>query len=170
MLFRIRAEQASAPLLHGCGLSLSLPPLSCSCSCFLSLSRSSVSLTSSLLLSSSLLLCSMNPRGVSSRNITHGTPRLPVSLHPLTPVIPLHRGVHPLCPPTQAIPRPPSAALASRPRNIKLTPPYFSLNSMESLWDGCFLFFECGERRRYIELAARSRRPRHSAPYRSGFR
>lgn len=34
-------------------------------------------------LSSSLFLCSMNPRGISSRNITHRAPRLPVSLfHP----------------------------------------------------------------------------------------
>lgn len=32
---------------------------------------------------SPLFLCSMNPRGISSRNITHQAPRLPVSLlHP----------------------------------------------------------------------------------------
>lgn len=35
-------------------------------------------------------------------------------------------------PPIQAIPRPPLAALASRPRNIKPTPSYFPSDSMES--------------------------------------
>lgn len=63
-----------------------------------------------LRLFSSLLLCSMNPRGVSSRNITHGAPRLPVSLHPLTPVIPLHRSVRP-----HARPPKPSRSLRRQP-------------------------------------------------------
>lgn len=167
------AAEGSARVRRECSLELeqSKPPrLSFSAVASLSLSLSPPFHRLPLRLSSSLLLCSMNPRGVSSRNITHGAPRLPVSLHPLSPVIPLHHGVHPLCPPTKAIPRPPSAALASRPRNIKPTPPYFSSNSMESLRGGCFLFFECGERCRYIELAARSRRPRHSALYGFSFR
>lgn len=102
----------------------------------------------------------MNPQGVSSRNITHRAPRLPASLHPFPPIIPLHHGVRPLYPPTQAIPQPLSAALASRPRNIKPTRPYFSLDSMESPRGDYFLFFEREKRRLYIKLTARSRRMR----------
>lgn len=57
----------------------------------LHLNRLPLSLSLSSLLFSSLLLCSMNPRGISSRNITHRAPRLPVSLlHSPSPIIPLH--------------------------------------------------------------------------------
>ena len=118
VLFRIRAEHRASPRLHSLSISTDFS--------FFSLS---LSLSLSLLFSS--LLCSMNPRGISSRNITHRTPRLSFLLYsPST--IPLHRDVRSLCPPIQAILRPPLAALASRPRNIKPTPPYFPSDSIES--------------------------------------
>lgn len=106
VLFRIRAEQAIAVAFSLHLNSLPLPPI---------------------LFSSPLL-------DESARHlITQHYP--PSSVTPSFP--PLFSTRHPSAPrrsppPIQAIPQPPLAALASRPRNIKPTPPYFLSDSMES--------------------------------------
>lgn len=118
VLFRIRARHR-APLLLGCILSPSQQASS------LSLSLSSLLFSPPLLDESARHLITQHYPPSSA------TPSFPPPLafthHPST-----SRDVRPLYPPTQAIPRPPLAALASRPRNIKPTPPYFPSDSMES--------------------------------------